>query len=289
MKISGSNTPRKHSPRRSGRAFKTIIVGVDLSHYSKIVVREAKELGREMNSPVKFIYVYEEDLGRAANNLKLDRAKISRACQNEAKDLYGDDVEVQVRFGRADHEIITAARKSPDPLIVVGHRGGGTISRFLLGSVAESLAENSPCPVWFHRGSKVVQPRKILLPSELDKRSEHTLRALEPLRNVFHADVEVYHVLPQPTPLLESSASWSSIENILRGADDDLVARFRKKHPGTNVVRERGPVLRMIQNHAGDFDVVALSRGNAKQRAGFGRVAKKLIRSGTKPLLCFPS
>lgn len=226
MKISGSGTARKRSPRKTGRAFKTIIVGVDLSDDSKLVVREARELGREMNAPVKFIHVHEEDLGHSVNNLKLDRAKITRSYQNEAKELYGDDVEIQVRFGRADREIIAVARRSPNPLIVVGHRGGGALSRFLLGSVAESLAQSSPCPVWFHRGSKVVQPRKILIPSDLDKRSEHTLRAVEPLRNVFHAD---------------------------------------------------------------DFDVVALSRGAAKQQAGFDRVTKKLIRSGAKPLLCFQS
>ncbi|HSV51936.1 MAG TPA: universal stress protein [Burkholderiaceae bacterium] len=49
--------------------------------------------------------------------------------------------------GKADEEIIKAARKQKVHLIVMGTHGHGALGRILLGSVAQRVTADSPVPV----------------------------------------------------------------------------------------------------------------------------------------------
>jgi nucleotide-binding universal stress UspA family protein len=63
-------------------------------------------------------------------------------------------VTTQLRQGAdASHEILEAAAEVHADLIVVGHKGKGSMERFLLGSVSERVVQHAPCSVWLARGS----------------------------------------------------------------------------------------------------------------------------------------
>jgi nucleotide-binding universal stress UspA family protein len=49
--------------------------------------------------------------------------------------------------GRAGSAIVDEAREWPADLIVVGHRGRGTIGSMVLGSVSAEVVDHAPCPV----------------------------------------------------------------------------------------------------------------------------------------------
>jgi len=56
-------------------------------------------------------------------------------------------VRVEVRAGRPEDELLSAARASRASLVVVGARGAGAAKRVLLGSVSDGLARRSPTSV----------------------------------------------------------------------------------------------------------------------------------------------
>ncbi len=267
--------------------IQTLIVGVDLSDYSKLVVREAEQLASELALPLVYVFAY-EGVDLHQENMTLDRSKVAKLYEERIRNEYGieDQQRVVVRFGRAGKEILAVARKEKKPLILVGHKSGHAIARFFLGSVAEELAATTPFPLWIHRGDKVLLPKRILVPSDLSGRSDKTISKVENLQKSFKSKVEIYHVLSEPYPILDYQA-WSTIETAIKKADDKRIKLFKKKHPSLKLVRSRGTVADSIKRHSKKFDLVAVSpRPNSK--VSFGRVTGKVVRSGDTPVLVIP-
>ena len=53
----------------------------------------------------------------------------------------------EIRYGRPAEQIVLCAREMGARLIVVGHRDQGALSRWLNGSVGESILHQPPCSV----------------------------------------------------------------------------------------------------------------------------------------------
>ena len=267
--------------------IKTLIVGVDLSDYSNLVAAEAKQLSDELGLPLIYVFVY-EDVNQYQETVTLDRRKVAMLYEEKIRSQYRveDKQKVIIRFGRADKEIIAVAKKEKNPLLLVGHKSGHAIARFFLGSVAEKLASTSPFPLWIHRGEKVLLPKKILIPSDLSARSDKTIAEVEGLNKTFNSDVEIYHVLNQPFPILDYQA-WSAVETAIKEADDKRIKSFKKKHPSLKLIRSRGSVAESIQQHSKKYDLVAVSP-RPKSKVSFGRVTGKIVRSGDTPVLVIP-
>ena len=272
---------------RTSPNIKSILVGVDFSDYSNLVVREAKQLATDLKLPLSFVYTY-ENVNLYQDGVILDRARVSEIFEEKVKNQYGvdDKQKIFIKFGLAEKEILNVAHKMKNPLILVGHKGGHRIARFFIGSVAEKLAITTPYPLWIHRGEKVLRPKKILVPSDLTSRSEKTIGALKAIKGPLESDLEIYHVLNEPMPILDYQA-WSAVEIALRDADDRKIKSFKKKHPALKVVRSRGGVAESIYQHSKKFDLIAIApRSDLKN--SFGRVTSKVVRTGNTPVLVIP-
>ncbi len=267
--------------------IKTLVVAVDLSDYSNLVVREAKQLSTELKLPLTYVFAY-EDVNVYQDAVKLDKLKVAKIYEAKIRSQYGveESHKVVVRFGRAEKEILAVAKKEKDPLILVGHKSGHVVARFFLGSVAEKLAATTPFPLWIHRGEKVLLPNRILVPSDLSPRSDKTINEIENFRQAFNSDMEIYHVLTEPFPILDYQA-WAAVETAIKQADDRRIKSFKKKHPSLKFVRARGGVAESIEQHSKTFDLVAVSP-RAKAKVSFGRVTGKIVRSGDTPILVLP-
>jgi nucleotide-binding universal stress UspA family protein len=175
-------------------------------------------------------------------------------------------------------------------MIVIGHKGGHAIARFFLGSVAEQLASSTKFPLWIHRGEKVRMPKNILIPSDLSKRSDKTISEVNALKKTFNSNIEIYHVLEEPMPILDY-ANWSTVYGHIISEDTKKLNAFKDKYPALKTTRGQGSVIFNINRHAEKekFDVIAISpHEKAKDRVAFGRITGKIIRSGDKPVLVIP-
>ncbi len=273
----------------SKRTIKNLIVGVDLSNYSKVVAREAKELSEKLKIPATFVYVF-QDIAIFDEAFKFKKPELSKHYEKEFRRKYSlsKNDNVIVRYGRPYEEIIATAKNFEDPMIIAGHRGYNSFVRFFLGSTVERLALVSPFPVWIHRGKAVVVPKKILIPCDLSARSHHTISEIGPLKSALKASTEFFYVMPEPMPVLDYQ-TYSIIHEQLMKIETRKVRSFRKKHPGLKTVKALSGAVYKIQERAKNFDLIALSPKNHKKSVPFfGSVTTKLLRSGDKPILVIP-
>lgn len=263
---------------------KTLVVGIDFSDYSQIVVRQAQKMSAVLEIPTVYIFVEENAMLRGMG-LKLRQKEAAPLYEQKIRSQYKIEKheKIVIRFGPADKEVIAAAKQEKNPLIFVGYRSGHAIARFFLGSVAEKLAAISPFPVWIHRGDKNRLPQKILVPSDFSRRSEKVIKAVDGIRETLKSKVEVYHVLTEPMPVLDYNV-WSAVENGLKKEDDRRLKTFKKKHAALNVMRTRGSIVESIVTRAKKFDLIAISP-RRKAKVPFGRVTGKVIRSSPVPVL----
>lgn len=133
-----------------------ILVGVDGSKESQEAVRHAEHLARATMSDLiiacvagpQFAKIFPETASLA--ELELEQAREhagSVANQASATVARGISVETIVVDGDPATELSDLAANPQVDIVVVGHRGRGTVARALFGSVADRLTQTSPKPV----------------------------------------------------------------------------------------------------------------------------------------------
>lgn len=266
--------------------IKSIIVGIDFSPYSKLVVKEAQLLAEEMKLPIRYVHVFDyfQTIGDTIQQFEDNvRKKILKVYKLNV------GADIVLRLGDPANEIITIAGQAQQlPLIIVGYKGHSRMGHFFLGSTAEKIATISPYPVWVHRGERTVLPKKVLVPSDFSERTDSALDRIKIFEKKFNADVELYHVIPHAIPILDYPV-YAAVERRLSEEDDKLYESFTSRHPKLKTVRSRGNVLDNIQKRSRKFNVIALSpSGKSNLAPVLGRTATKLVRSSKKPVLICP-
>jgi nucleotide-binding universal stress UspA family protein len=131
--------------------FKRVLIAVDgepvAAHAAEIGVQLACSLGAE----VAFIHAIDPGLtyspGIAPDQLIAEAERDARRMLAELKSLTPSLPALEfIRVGKPAHEILTAATEWPASVIVIGSHGRRGISRVLMGSVAEAVMRNAPCP-----------------------------------------------------------------------------------------------------------------------------------------------
>jgi nucleotide-binding universal stress UspA family protein len=132
-----------------------ILVALDLSPVSEAVMRAAAIACAARPSELHVLHVLAPPPPEPVKTLHLTTAadQTKNQLTTFAKDLPQSvsRVVIHVRIGDAEVEIAQLASDLEADLIVVGTHGYKGIERILLGSVAESLIRNAPCPVLTYR------------------------------------------------------------------------------------------------------------------------------------------
>jgi nucleotide-binding universal stress UspA family protein len=131
--------------------FKKILVPLDGSKYSEKVLERVSDLVSAFDSKIILLYVIEKPL---PINF-LDRKeylsilqKFGNKTLNKANDLLlknGITAKTLLKKGNIVSEIEKVAKNEKCDLIIVGSNGLGAVTRLLLGSVSNKLAQYSPC------------------------------------------------------------------------------------------------------------------------------------------------
>ncbi|AFS80587.1 UspA domain-containing protein [Candidatus Nitrosopumilus koreensis AR1] len=131
--------------------FKTILVPLDGSKYSEKALQRACELVDAFDSKIILVYVVEKSI--PINLLdrkeyltivrKFGKKTLERATKTLSKK--GITAKPLLKEGNIVSEIEKIVKNEKCDLIVVGNKGLGALTRFLLGSVSNKLAQHSPC------------------------------------------------------------------------------------------------------------------------------------------------
>ncbi len=135
--------------------FERILIAVDrepiAAHAADIGIGLARLTGAE----VAFIHVIDPALVNAADT-GIQPAALAASAKEDARQVIGEfrkritkrsGVLEFTEIGNPASEIVKAAKDWPADLIVIGSHGRGGLTRALMGSVAEGVMRQAPCPV----------------------------------------------------------------------------------------------------------------------------------------------
>jgi universal stress protein A len=131
-----------------------ICCALDLTDSSSVVVREAATLVRQLHGDLTLLHVYEahapspEILLEKYEHAALEIEPKMAGHQREAERIVGRPVQtVILTHGPPAPEIVRFARDGSFDLVVTGTRADKGLARVMLGSVAERVVREAPCPV----------------------------------------------------------------------------------------------------------------------------------------------
>ena len=139
-------------------ALKQILVATDFSEPARVAVNYGRDLARAYDATLHVIHVLEEMRGLYGADVGFALADVARNIEASVqRDLdaaiaMDEDDPLKVvatvqRGSNVAHAITEYAKANTIDLIIVGTHGRGSVSRFLMGSVAERVVRSAPCPV----------------------------------------------------------------------------------------------------------------------------------------------
>jgi len=132
-------------------SFKKILVPLDGSKYSEKALQRACEIVDVFNSELVLLYVVEKSLPfnllDRKEYLKILRKFGNKILEKATNVLSKKEITAKtlLREGNIVTEIEKVVKKEKCDLIIVGNKGLGSVTRFLLGSVSNKLAQSSSC------------------------------------------------------------------------------------------------------------------------------------------------
>jgi nucleotide-binding universal stress UspA family protein len=137
--------------------IKKILVPVDFSNASLVLVPYAKSLGQKLEAEVHLLFVvrslsYFGGFYVPHTSIKKFEEDILKGAKKRMSDFLEDHFErfpaqTHILNGDAATEIINFAEKEKFDLILMGTHGRKGLNKAIFGSVAERVVKGAPCPV----------------------------------------------------------------------------------------------------------------------------------------------
>jgi nucleotide-binding universal stress UspA family protein len=139
--------------------WKKILCAVDASAPSSVALDEAVELATQLGASLTVVHVHRPIPSLPALVLASPRGasigaagagssdEVLEGWRLEAERRLGAPVETRVLRGDPAGEIDRIAREERFDLLVVGSHEGAGLGRLVLGSVADRVTREAPCPV----------------------------------------------------------------------------------------------------------------------------------------------
>jgi nucleotide-binding universal stress UspA family protein len=171
-------------------------VALPLDHQTDDLVTAALDFAKRAACPVVVVHA----LGK--RTAESERATADRLAQAKA-DLQprlaslvaaGLDLRVEVAVAPPAELTIATAQRVGAQLIVTGGGQRATISRWLVGSVAEAIAYRAVVPVWVVRGA-LAPAQPILCPSDFSPASQAGLGIAVRMARLYSAPLRLFTVL----------------------------------------------------------------------------------------------
>jgi nucleotide-binding universal stress UspA family protein len=135
-----------------------LLVALDLSESSELIMKKAQELAKAMSAqvwilhnaePAPDVLEFRADPLAARQSLAEKFHSEHRQIQEIAKQLRGEGLEVTALLvhGPTVEYILKEASELEVDMIIVGSHGRSTVFQLLLGSISEGILRKSRCPV----------------------------------------------------------------------------------------------------------------------------------------------
>ncbi len=299
---------------------RTIVCGIDFSPQAGEAARLAGRLAQRLHGELLLVHVYEpvvllvpeapaaamaiDEARRAAAHNKLRQATAALVRE-------GFLARDELRTGAAHQELLRAAEAARAHLLVVGTHGRGGLSRAMLGSVAERVADHASLPVLVvpsgagpgsrPRWLEEARPSRLLLGVDDSQTTTAAISFARGLVEELESDVVAAHVFWPPIErarrglpwTLESESEDPEVSGSLARQVKELLAPWPGGRKLEVLVRARwgseGEALaRLAGDVAADVVVVGTHQRHGLKRWLRGSVSREVLRHTSLPVLFVP-
>lgn len=190
-----------------------ILVPTDFSDDSRSAVDQAVWLARKGAGDVTLVHALNDlrhatealpeaegwsansgDFNRAVEELKKSSdTRLSKLAARYEKT--GVSIATRTVVGKAFAQVVHGVCEAGFDLVVVGTRGTSGLKRFLVGSTAQRLIQNCPCPVWVVRKDAKPKVSTILAAVDFSDASRAAVKTAAELAVKLKARLHLVHVV----------------------------------------------------------------------------------------------
>lgn len=263
-----------------------VIVGVDFSPYSKLVVKQAKRLCALWGAQLVVVHAVHDPLIYSPIlfvpvPVPLTEAQYKRRIKKEYHLKLGT-IKIFAQHGDPTALLNKFAKKFRHSMIIAGYKGHNQVAEFFFGSTAHSLIQKAKAPLWLHRGDKVVTPSKVLIPHDLTKESNRSIDLFKKLSLRQPTSYEVMFVRERPFPVLDY-ALYKMTERKMLLDEQGKIQYLLGKYPRLPFFTTAGNITEKIVKRTKQFDIILMTHHN--QNGIFARnETARLLSSVNKPL-----
>ena len=289
-----------------------ILCGTDFSGNAAQAANVAAALATRLNAPLLLVNAGGLPLESATQeDYDAQTASARERLHEEAGRLraLGATVEETVAAGAPDEVLAQLAQQRQARLVVVSSLGLHAPARWLIGSVAERVAESSPVPTLvvreaarFEAWARGEQPLKVFVGTDFSASSDAALRWVAELRQLGPCEVVAAHVdwPPEEAARLGVSGPLGLGGNPLgmqSMLERDLREKVNRLLGGENVrVCVRGnwgradyPLVEMAIEAQADLVVVGTHQWHGLSRLRHGSVSRGVLHHAPMSVACVPT
>jgi nucleotide-binding universal stress UspA family protein len=249
----------------SQEVFKTIIVGVDFSDYSKLVVKQAQYLCKIWNTNLVLVHAMQDPVSYMSEAyISFPNILTPEFYEKRIRDTYkvkNNSATIIADRDIASELLINIASRYPLSLVMVGYKGQSSMSEFFFGSTAQTLALKAKVPVWIQRGDKVIQPKRILIPHDLTLKANASIDIVKKLSLALPSSYEVFHVQKKIFPVLDYKKNMLAEQTAFNKMRTQIESTL-KSYPEVPVITRQGKITEKVVKRTNKFDLLVMTHHN---------------------------
>ena len=306
-------------PRVNPPEFKIerILVPLDFSPASMEALDYAVWLAKQFRAAIHLVHIYPPDEASSVpggGHLLFETVEAIERLNEELTGIHRKHVPTirpencHIRGGRPHEQIVAVAREINADLVALSTRGHSGLKHLLLGSTAERVVRNAPCPVLVTRkrkqkskaNSKTFAIRTILVPTDFSQCSLAGTEYAAFLAKNLHATLRLFHAMYPYTNYVfvdRAGVRLSGLaEAVQETAGQEMNALKQMEFlRGLQLETEilPGPAVDEICAAASqpevDLIITSTHGRTGFQHAIIGSVAEHVVRYAGRPVLVVPS
>ena len=307
MKKSPKQTQEKQAGQLSSKNG-VIVCGTDFSSNARQAATAAATIASMLGRSLLLVHVLEEPIDASPKDLEPFIGAAKKHLHAEAERLRSLDAEVteECAFGFPDAVLIELAERLDAELLVVSSLGRRAPARWLLGSVAERVAEAAPMPTLVIRAAEPFEawsrgtPLKVVVGADFSASSKSAFRLITTFQKAGPCDVTVVHITSPGGHLLPESGEEAMTIDLKPEYQNMLESALTKKLEtviGPNNLKIRiSPNWGRVDNALlvvagelhGDLIIVGTHRRHGVALAWHGSVSRGILHQSAVSVGCAP-
>lgn len=181
--------------------MKSIIVGTDFSEGSYVALELAVDVANRMQCDIMLVWVRREKMLFTGEQLdmltSLAKEKLMSLCEKYAPKMTVGSIHYSIVGGRVSTALAEVARRELSPLIVIGTNGASGFEKYVIGSQAARIVQDSPCPVLTMRQGYDFHKRleRIVVPLRVNSNSRQKVPPAATMARIFGSEVHILGLL----------------------------------------------------------------------------------------------